>query len=119
MNIGADFKTLEVVGREHIRIYRALIAIEGSDEISESLAERSFCSVCGSAIWLWDPRWPDQLHPHASAIDTELPEPPKNWHMMLEFKASWVSPCLGANDREFEGYPDESLVDWHLREALT
>jgi hypothetical protein len=31
-----------------------------------------FCSVCGSALWVWDPRWPERVHPFASAIDTDL-----------------------------------------------
>jgi hypothetical protein len=43
-------------------------------------------SVCGSALWVWDPRWPELVHPFASAIDTELPVPPKRNHMMLSSK---------------------------------
>jgi hypothetical protein len=37
---------------------------------------------------------------------------------MLGSKANWVEPCLGSNDRTFDGYPDESLADWHRRLGL-
>ena len=29
----------------------------------ESPAERNFCGICASCLWLWDPRWPDLVHP--------------------------------------------------------
>ena len=38
--------------------------------------QRHFCRHCASALWLFDPRWPDLVHPFASAIDSELPVPP-------------------------------------------
>jgi hypothetical protein len=88
INIGADFNTLEIEGREHIRVYRARIPNTETGEITVSKGERSFCELCGSALWAWDPDWPDLVHPHASAIDTDLPVPPFNWHMMLGSKAS-------------------------------
>ena len=51
---------------------------------------RSFCKICGTALWGWHPDWPDLLHPFASAIDTDLPVPPARSHIMLDFKAPWV-----------------------------
>jgi hypothetical protein len=75
INIGADFKTLKVEGREHIRVYHARIPDPETGEITVSKGERSFCELCGSALWAWDPDWPDLVHPHASAIDTDLPVP--------------------------------------------
>ena len=113
INIGADFKTLEIKGREHIRVYRARIPDPKTGEITVSKGERSFCELCGSALWAWDPDWPDLVHPHASAIDTDLPVPPFNWHMMLGSKASWAVPCIGRSDRKFDEFPDQSLADWH------
>jgi hypothetical protein len=113
INIGADFNTLEIEGREHIRVYRARIPNTETGEITVSKGERSFCELCGSALWAWDPDWPDLVHPHASAIDTDLPVPPFNWHMMLGSKASWAVPCIGRSDRKFEEFPDQSLADWH------
>lgn len=111
INIGADFETLLVRGEEHIRIYRPNVS-------DESKAERSFCGQCGSALWLWDPRWPAQVHPHASAIDTPLPVPPKHWHMMLLSSANWMEPEIKPGDAQFETYPSESLATWHARLSL-
>ncbi len=115
VNIGADFTTLEITGSDHIRVYRAVI--ERADGPEHSPAERSFCGNCGSQLWLWDPRWPDLVHPHASAIDTDLPVPSRRWHMMLGCRASWAVPDTVPGDRSFEEYPDQSLADWHAQLA--
>lgn len=115
INLGADFRTLTVSGSEHVSIYRAKTKDPGTGIIAESTAERSFCKICGSALWLWDPRWPDQVHPQASAIDTELPVPPTRTHMMLDSKMNWVQPDMAQNDKSFGQYPDESLAAWHKR----
>ena len=115
INLGAGFASLAVEGRENIRVYRARIAEPQSAEMSESPGERSFCGTCGSALWLWDPRWPDLVHPHASAIDSELPVPPERTHLMLGSKAGWVEPAIGKNDKQFDEYPEESLAEWHER----
>jgi hypothetical protein len=58
------------------------------------------------------------VHPHASAIDSDLPVPPQRTHLMLASRASWVEPCVGPDDRQFEGYPDEGIADWHRRMGL-
>ena len=110
INLSAEFSTLEVHGREHLRIYRA--RAEGGDP---SPAERNFCGNCGSALWVWDPRWPDLLHPHASAIDTDLPTPPERTHLMLASKPGWVTPAVADGDKCFDDYPDESIAQWHER----
>jgi hypothetical protein len=113
INIAAEAGSLEIEGERHIRSYRARLPDGG-----RSSAERRFCGECGSALWLWDPTWPDLLHPHASAIDTALPCPPERTHLMLGSKAPWVEPCLSPQDRCHEGYPDESIADWHARLGL-
>jgi hypothetical protein len=115
INLGADFKTLKIEGSGNIRMYRAKPA--GPEP--ESPGVRSFCGTCGSALWLWDPRWPDLVHPHASAIDTELPIPPERTHLMLGSKAGWVEPDIRDGDRRFDEYPEESLAQWHERLGLT
>jgi len=117
INLGAEMASLEIEGEEHLSSYRAKIRAEDGDR--ESPAQRFFCSVCGSALWLYDPRWPELVHPHASAIDTELPVPPERTHMMVASKASWVEIEAAADDRVFDGYPDESLAEWHERRGLT
>lgn len=115
INLGADFETLVVAGRENIRVYRARIVDPVTKETSQSTAERSFCGVCGSGLWVWDPQWPDHLHPHASSIDTHLPIPPVRTHALLASKASWVEPSINEGDKQFDNYPDESLAAWHER----
>ncbi len=115
INLGARADSLEVEGEAHVRVYRARLDDEGG---AASPAGRRFCGLCGSPLWLWDPRWPELVHPHASAIDTPLPVPPERTHLMLGSKAAWVEPCLGPRDKAFDGYPDESLAEWHRRLGL-
>ena len=119
INLGADFRTLTVTGGENLRVYRAVLRHPADGTTSESPAERNFCGTCGSPLWAWDPRWPDLVHPHASAIDTELPIPPERTHLMLDHKAGWVQPDIAKGDKTFGEYPDESIADWHARLGLT
>jgi hypothetical protein len=114
INLGARHDTLEVTGREHLSVYRARM-----EDGSTSSGQRHFCSRCGSALWLYDPTWPDLVHPHASAIDTPLPVPPERVHIMLGSKASWVEPEFRKGDERFEAYPRESLADWHRRHGIS
>lgn len=118
INLGADHGTLQVQGRENVAVYRAMLpARDGSRQPSSG--HRHFCRQCGTALWLWDPGWPDLVHPHASAIDTPLPVPPEVTHMMLGSRAAWVQPDIGPADKSFDEYPDESLAQWHSRLGLT
>lgn len=117
INLGGDAATLQVSGEEAICVYRAVMA-NSAGETHESSAERRFCGKCGSPLWLWDPRWPELVHPIASAIDTELPTPPERTHLMLDSKASWVEVSSGPHDLSFDGYPEESIADWHRRLGL-
>jgi hypothetical protein len=119
INLGAENATLEVEGRRHLRVYHAKIREPGQAEAYESLAGRHFCGRCGSHLWLWDPRWPELVHPLAAAIDTPLPTPPERTHLMLEFKASWVEPAIGPRDQQFALYPQESIAAWHQRLGVT
>jgi hypothetical protein len=101
-----------------INVYHAVMREEGQ-RTRASGAERHFCRRCGSALWLYDPEWPDLVHPFASAIDTPLPAPPETTHLMLDFKAPWVTIAEGSKDKKFGVYPKESLADWHERLGLT
>ena len=112
INLSGEFKTLKVDGTEHKRIYHALI-----DGV-ESPAERHFCGRCGSALWVYDERWPELVHPFASAIDTELPIPPEKTHLMLDSKPKWVMIASNPDDKYFPIYPDESIAQWHERLKL-
>lgn len=113
INLGADRRSLRVSGEAHLSVYRARMA-----DGSTSTGERNFCSRCGSALWLYDPTWPDLVHPHASAIDTPLPVPPDRVHIMIDSKANWVEPEVRDGDRCFDDYPDESLAGWHERHGF-
>ena len=117
INLGGDAATLTVDGREHVRIYHAVMRDDDGDA-ERSPAERHFCGECGSALWLWDDRWPELIHPFASAIDTPLPAPPERTHLMLGSKAPWVDVRADARDKRFDEYPEESIADWHERLGL-
>ena len=111
INLGADHSTLKVTGKRHLRIYKAKI-IEDA-QVRQSTGQRHFCGKCGTALWLWDPAWPELVHPHAGAIDTPLPTPPANVHILLDSKAGWVPVEGQHDDQHFGGYPDFSLEEWH------
>ena len=115
INVGAQSQSLAVDdAKQLVRAFRAEIRKDdGSCELST--AQRRFCTACGTALWLFSPEWPELIHPFASSIDTELPRPVANVHMMLKFKPSWVVPQLLDGDRSFELYPEDSLADWHRR----
>jgi hypothetical protein len=119
INLGALSKTLEVEGEENISVYQARMwDIEAAGRVEISPGERSFCKLCGSVLWVYDPRWPDLVHPFASAIDTPLPKPPEKVRMMLNYAAPWCDIPRDADERHFPEFPDESLEDWHRRHGL-
>jgi hypothetical protein len=112
INLGADHASLKVEGEQKTAVYHPLI------DGNSSPAERHFCPRCASALWVYDPRWPELVHPFASAIDSELPLPPERTHLMLGSKAGWVEAAIGPGDRCFDEYPDESIAQWHQRHKL-
>ena len=118
INLGGDFRSLRIIsGEKEMRLYQAEIA-NGIGEVTKSPCERRFCGSCGSALWVYDPRWPDLIHPFASAIDTPLPAPPEKVHLMLDSKPAWVFLNLADSDTQFGAYPLESIEDWHKRLGL-
>ena len=112
VNLGARAKSLKVRGKKAVTRFRA--KIDGK----KSSAERSFCSKCGSALWVWDPSWPELIHPFASAIDSKLPKAPEHVHILLDSKADWVPVDAKPGDQKFDEYPDQSLEDWHRAHGL-
>ena len=92
---------------------------EPGKRASRSKAERRFCLECGSALWLFDPRWPELIHPHASAIDTPLAEAAEVVEAALDYVAGRGSTCRAARATCSSGqWPEESLEDWHKRHRL-
>lgn len=117
INIMGVADTLKIKGGDAIGVFHARVhADDGSTRISSG--ERNHCTGCGTALWLFDPSWPELVHPFASAIDTELPTPPESVHLMLASKASWVEPQIGPNDQTFDHYPEQSIEDWHRSRGL-
>ena len=113
INLSADASTMKIEGKEHLTVYRAMIYGERSQ------GERNFCRHCGCALWLYDPRWPELIHPLASAIDGDLPRPPQTVHLMLYFKPGWVE-VAGPDEKNvhFARYPEFSIEDWHRQHGL-
>ncbi|MBB3973131.1 GFA family protein [Hansschlegelia beijingensis] len=117
INLHADATTLKIKGEKAIGVFRAELA-DAEGHLHRSSAERNFCSRCGSALWLYDPNWPELVHPFASAVDSELPVPPARTHLMLGSRASWVEPAIGPDDLAFDEYPEQSIEDWHRAHGL-
>lgn len=118
INLGGEYDTLEVDGREHLRIYQATVQYPGEASPHTSPGQRHFCGRCGSHLWMWDPRWPELVHPLASAIDTPLPVPPERTHLLVGSRAPWVEVRRDPQDRCFDAFPDESIAAWHERLGL-
>ncbi len=118
INLGAEADSLEVEGHENVRFFHATLREEGRRP-RKSSAVRTFCQHCGSGLWLYDERWPELVHPFASAIDTPLPTPPEHTHLMLGSKAPWVEVEAHPGDKQYDEYPEESIAAWHQRLGLT
>lgn len=117
INLIGDAETLRISGDAKPRLYRAEI-VDDDGVCEASSGERNFCPRCATALWLYDPEWPELVHPFASAIDTDLPKAPERTHLMLRFKASWVEPDFRDGDQRFDLYPKESIEDWHRKRGL-
>ena len=117
INLSGVASTLAVEGADHLGLFRALLEAEDAVPRTSS-AERRFCTGCGTPLWLFDPTWPELVHPFASAVDSELPKPPAKTHIMLRFKANWVEPEIAPGDLCFDEYPQQSIEDWHREHGL-
>lgn len=118
INLGADARTLRVQGRKHLSIYHAVMREPGK-RATRSQSARHFCRECGSPLWISDPRWPELVHPHASAIDTPLPRPPEVVEAGLDWVAPWVDVPAGKGHVHCGTWPEESLAEWHQRHGLS
>jgi hypothetical protein len=119
INIMGDAATLTVRGMKHVSVYRARMLAPGAKRRTLSPARRHFCSRCASALWIFDPRWPEWVYPFASAIDTPLPKPPEDVELMLAYAATWADVPKGDGHAHFREYPRESIAGWHAKRGLT
>jgi hypothetical protein len=69
-------------------------------------------------LWVWNPKWPELVHPAASAIDTPLPEPAERYAMMTRYAPAWADVPSGPGVTRFEQYTDCSIEEWHKRRGL-
>ena len=113
INIMGLAGTLEVSGGERLKIYSAKLA--GGET---SPGQHRFCGDCGSALWMADPRWPELVHPFASAIDTPLPHAPQRVLIMENHRPAWAELPGTKGDLHFGEYPQESIEQWHERQGL-
>ncbi len=116
INIMGDHRTLEVEGADSIGAFQATIAEDGQSHTGP--CQRHFCTRCGTMLWVHDDDWPELVHPFASAIDSELPEPPGRVHLMLDFKPGWVPVAASPDDKLYGRYPEQSIEDWHRARGL-
>lgn len=114
INIMGIAESLEVTGARHISVYRAI----DHDSGRRHQGQRHFCRHCGSALYLTDPRWPELVHPFASAIDTPLPRAPQHVDLMLAYKPEWVELSMLPDDARYDEYPELSIEAWHRRRGL-
>lgn len=108
INLGAWSESLKINGKSSLNVFK----------VNSGGFERSFCRDSVTMLWVLDSRWPDLLHPFASAVDTDLPEAPERTHIMLGSKAPWVQPDIRPGDQNFDEYPDQSIEDWHESRGL-
>lgn len=117
INIMGLAETMTVEGNDDITTYQVALKEGGVSE-----CRRHFCRRCGSALWVSDPRWPELVHPFASAIDTALPVPPKHVNIMLDFAAPWADIPASIPGDEGEThcpeYPGQSIEAWHKEHRL-
>jgi hypothetical protein len=117
INLGARSATLKIRGGKHLGRYHALLREPGK-RARRSPAARHFCRECGSPLWLYDERWPELVHPHASAIDTPLPKPKEVVAAALAYAPAWVDVTSGKGHVRCREWPKESLEDWHRRHGV-
>ena len=118
INIMGESSTLKVTGARNVATYRARVKEKGAKRATLSQAQRKFCAKCASALWVYDPRWPDWVYPFASAIDTKLPKPPEEVELMLAYAAPWAEIPRGPRHTHFREYPKEGIADWHRKRGL-
>jgi hypothetical protein len=118
INLAGSARSMRIRGRKHISVYHAKLKEKHERRTHRSSAERHFCSMCGSGLWLYSSEWPELIHPFASAIDTPLPIPPEHTHLLLNSKVAWVEVDKRRSDKMFDAFPNESIAQWHERLGL-
>src|SRR3546814_17572823 len=74
INLSGEAATLEVQGKEHVSVYHA--RGPAGDPNCVSPADRHFCKTCGSALYTYNSRCTELVHPLNTAMATHITPPP-------------------------------------------
>lgn len=118
INIMGKANTLKIKGKKFISVYHARLKPHKKSQSKVSSGQRHFCKKCASCLWIFDPGWPELIHPFASSIDTRLPKPPKRIHIMLDSAASWCEIPHNKKNLNYKHYPPLSIEEWHKKYKL-
>ena len=119
-----EYATFKIVqGKEFVKMYQAKLAETEGGKNEESKTKlsnhkRHFCSECGSCLWAYDDRYPQWIYPFASSIDTPLPKPDEQIHIMTDFKLDHVEIPSGKHIQSFARYPQDGIEEWHKKRGL-
>ena len=117
INLMGTAKSLAVRGKKALRVYRAEIRRTTAAARSAAASATSAANArarCGCSMRAGRTSFTRSPPPSTR----ELPKPPSRVHLMLKFKASWVEPAIGPDDRCFDEYPEQSIEDWHKSRGL-
>lgn len=117
INLMASASSLRIKGKKFLSIYQARMNPKKKSKSKVSSGQRFFCRKCASCLWVFDPSWPDLIHPFASSIDTPLPTPPTKVSIMTDFAAGWCEIKKSKNEI-YKRYPVLSIEDWHKNHKL-
>ncbi|KAJ1982780.1 hypothetical protein H4R35_000139 [Dimargaris xerosporica] len=125
VNIMGIASTLQVTtGHAHIKTYKAVPERRDPKThkvVQEPGMDRLFCAECGSYLWGFDDKYPENVYPFASAIDTPLPTPETVVQIKLDSAVAWAHPDqlvyqdTAHHTQLFDGYPALSIHDWHQK----
>ena len=118
INIMGAADTLKIKGKQYISVYHARLTPKKKSKSKVSTGQRHFCKKCASCLWIYDPEWPELIHPFASAIDTSLPVAPIKTYMMLDYAADWCEIPKNKRDTHCKRLPSLSIEDWHKKHKL-
>ena len=121
INIMGDYRTLIIQqGEQYLKMYQAVQNYEEPLEKRHLVGNhRYFCQECGSYLYAYNPKYPDNVYPYASAIDTPLPKAVEAVHIMQDFKANWVPVPQSTSEvasKVYARYPDIGGIEiWHKK----
>ena len=119
-----EYSTFKVKqGEEFVKVYQVALSKTESGTGEEAKTElsrhkRHFCRECGSYLWAHNDEYPQWVYPFASCIDTPLPTPAEQVHIMTDFKLNHVQIPQGENVRSYTRYPEGSIEQWHKERSL-